>query len=99
MERLREEIEKGKSEYEALVKEEEVLLDVAKWWYLIRLGELGTAGWFRDRKKSIHLCFSELALKIPELRKRPVSYYQGLRAGARCSSTMFFNMTRGCLEF
>ena len=52
MERLREEIEKGKSEYEALAEEEEVLLDVAKWWYLIRLGELGTAGWFRDRKKA-----------------------------------------------
>ena len=98
MERLREEIEKGKSEYEALVEEEEVLLDVAKWWYLIRLGELGTAGWFRDRKKHPFV-FLELALKIPELRKRPVSYYQGLRAGARCSSTMFFNMTRGCLEF
>ena len=97
MERLREEIEKGKSEYEAMVEEEEVLLDVAKWWYLIRLGELGTAE--RDRKKHPFVFFSELALKIPELRKRPVSYYQGLRAGARCSSTMFFNMTRGCLEF
>ena len=57
MERLREEIEKGKSEYEALVEEEEVLLDVAKWWYLIRLGELGTAGWFRDRKKNQFVFF------------------------------------------
>ena len=41
MERLREEIKKGKSNFEALVKEEALLLDIAKWWYLIRLGELG----------------------------------------------------------
>ena len=41
MERLREEIKKGKSNFESLVKEEALLLDIAKWWYLIRLGELG----------------------------------------------------------
>ena len=41
MERLREEIKKGKSNFEELVKKEALLLDIAKWWYLIRLGELG----------------------------------------------------------
>ena len=41
LERLQEEIKKGKSNFEALVKEEALLLDIAKWWYLIRLGELG----------------------------------------------------------
>ena len=41
LERLREEIKKGKSNFEALVKKEARLLDIAKWWYLIRLGELG----------------------------------------------------------
>ena len=41
MERLQEEIKKGKSNFEELVKKEALLLDIAKWWYLIRLGELG----------------------------------------------------------
>ena len=41
-ERLQEEIKNGRSNFEELVKQEAVLLDVAKWWYLIRLGELGT---------------------------------------------------------
>ena len=41
LERLREEIKKGKSNFEALVKKEARLLDIAKWWYLIRLAELG----------------------------------------------------------
>ena len=33
--------------------------------------------------KSIQLCSLELALKIPELRRRPASTYERLRAGAR----------------
>ena len=41
MERLQEVIKKGESEFEALVKQEGLLLDIAKWWYLIRVGELG----------------------------------------------------------
>ena len=51
LERLREEIKKGNSNFEALVKKEARLLDIAKWWYLIRLGELG--------KYNLHtLCFN-----------------------------------------
>ena len=85
LERLQEEIKKGKSNFEALVKEEALLLDIAKWWYLIRLGELG------GYKISLFsfVCsqvfpIAELALKIPELRRRPTSTYESLREGARC---------------
>ena len=93
MERLQEEIKKGKSEFEELVKKEALLLDIAKWWYLIRLGELGVYDTHQNHTDTrcvsntdiIYLQFlsSELALKIPELRRRPASTYEGLRAGAR----------------
>ena len=38
---MQKEIKKGKSNFEALVKKEARLLDIAKYWYLIKLGELG----------------------------------------------------------
>ena len=85
MEKLRDEIKKGKSNFEALVKKEALLLDIAKWWYLIRLGELGVCKTDQNYTDAshLHLLSSELALKIPELRRRPASTYEDLRAGAR----------------